>query len=429
MREHSDNTVQGVWKIVVFVLAVIFLSSCSYIPFFGKKSESKDEKKTEQVIDKKTGQPMERIDDKEAKPGDIKVIDGVEYIYARNKKFMLTPYEPELVWVRKDQYSPGIFESLTGGPSTSKKEREELEKRIARLEEELKKKGLSPHMVYPTQLMGMPGYGGYMTMVPLTFSYPSPKMKRRVIVLPMTDQTNYKSEHMGDLATKRLISKMEATGAIVCVDPATIKLNGNITDAKNLKILNEIYGIQAVIKGVISDVYTSTTRLEGKDEKETSFAISRISADVYNTETGIIMKKLSGRNPISLSREKGDLSSEKAKIRSIDFAIEVIGEDLLKSILTLDWHTRIASIEEGKIYVNAGRLSNLAKGDVLEVFSPGQDRIDEKTKAPLGKTKGTFKGEIEVVELFGVDASWAKVRKGTNFSATDIVYLKKVDQK
>jgi len=43
---------------------------------------------------------------------------------------------------------------------------------------------------------------------------------------------------------------------------------------------------------------------------------------------------------------------------------------------------------------------------------------------PLGRTKGSYKGELEIVELFGVDASWAKAKKGANFSATDLVYLK-----
>jgi hypothetical protein len=182
--------------------------------------------------------------------------------------------------------------------------------------------------------------------------------------------------------------------------------------------------VHAIIKGVLSDIYTTTSKIEGKDEKEISFAMSKIAIDIYNTETTTILKQLSGRNPVSLSRERGDLSSEKAKIKAIDFTIEVIAEDLLKAILSIDWHARIASIEEGKIYINAGRLSNLAKGDVLEVYSPGEQKIDSKTKAPLGKIKGDYKGEVEVSEVFGVDASWAKIKKGGNFSATDLVFLK-----
>jgi hypothetical protein len=112
-------------------------------------------------------------------------------------------------------------------------------------------------------------------------------------------------------------------------------------------------------------------------------------------------------------------------MKAIDLTIEVTSEDLLRAILSIDWYARVASIEQAKIYINAGRLSNLAKGDILEAYALGDEKVDSKTNTPLGRVKGAYKGELEVVELFGVDASWAKVRKGTNFAATDFVYLKK----
>ena len=408
-------------KFIVIVVA-LFLASCATNPFASKKDAGTPApgSETKQAQTQKSA----RIGEDTPKPGDIKVIDGVEYIYARNRKFMFTPYEPEYIWIRKDQYTPGPGENLlTKGPST--KEQQEMEKRLAKIEEEMKKKGLPPQMAYPSQMAYLPPGMGYMSPMPLiTFNYPSPKMKRRVVVLPVTDQTNYKDEQLGELATKRLISRLENSGTIICVDPNSLNMKGNLTDKQNLNALNETYGIQAVLKGSLADVFTSTSKIEGKDERETSFAVSKIILDLYNTDTGIVMKQLAGRNPVFLSREKGDLSSEKAKLRAVDLSIEIIADDLLKAILSLDWHARIASIEKEKIYISAGRLSGLEKGGIIEVYSPGEEVIDPRTKMPLGKTKGSYKGELEVVELFGVDASWAKIRKGTSFSATDLVYLK-----
>jgi len=399
---------------LLFIFIGVCLISCSSSP---------TKKQTKDADTKQKTQKVERIEEAEPKPGDIKVIDGVDYIYARNRRYMLNPYEPEYVWIRRDQYTPGVGESIL---SSGTKEKAEIDKRIAKLEEELKKKNIAPQMAYPAQLGMLPtGMGYFPALTMISFNYPSPKMKRRVIVLPIADQTNYKEEHLGELATRRLISRLEGTGAIVCVDPNMINLSGSLTTPESMKVLNELYGVQAIIKGVLSDIYTSSTKIEGKDDKETSFAISRISVEIYNTETGIILKQLAGRNPVFLTKEKGDLSSEKAKIKAIDLSIEVIAEDLLKAILSLDWHARIASIENGKIYINAGRLSGLEKGDTLEVYSPGEQVVDSKTQTPLGKIKGSFKGEIEVSELFGVDASWAKIKKGGNFSPTDLVYLKK----
>lgn len=407
-------------KIILIFLAVSFLSSCSYLPFVKKKDEraKPDQKKTAQKVNVEEA--------REPKPGDIKVVDGVEYIYARNRKYGFNNIEPEYMWIRKDQYSPGIIESvLSSALGTSKKERTALEERIAKLEAELKKKSTGPQMEYSPQTRTLSSGLGYMPGVtPIAFEYPSPKMKRRIVVLPAEDKTNYKSEHLGELATQRLITRLENTGAIICVDPATTNITGSLTDPANMKVLNESFGVQAVLKSVLSDVYTTTTKIEGRDENEASFAMSKLSIDVYNTDTGSMLKQLSGRNPVSLSREKGDLSPERAKIKAIDLAIEMIAEDLLRAVLSLDWHARIASINEGKVYINAGRLSGLKEGKVLEVYAAGEKIVDPKTKLSLGTTKGILKGELEVVELFGVDASWTKSKRGGGFSPTDIVYIK-----
>jgi hypothetical protein len=408
-------------KKIILIFLALSLVSCAN-PFASKKDSgggttSPDSKQAQ-------AQKTTRVGEETPQPGDIKVIDGIEYIYARNRRYMFTPYEPEYIWIRKDQYSPRMGENLLA-KEASTKEQKELEKRLAKIEEEMKKKGLPPQMAYPSQMAYLPPGMGYMTPLPLiTFNYPSPKMKRRVIVLPITDQTNYKDEQLGELATKRLISRLENSGTIICVDPNSVNLKGSLTDSQSLKVLNETYGIQAVLKGTLADVFTSTSKIEGKDDRETSFAVSKITIDIFNTDTGAMMKQLSGRNPVFLSREKGDLSSEKAKIRAVDLSIEIIADDLLKTVLSLDWHARIASIDKEKVYINAGRLSGLEKGGIIEVYSPGEEVIDPRTKMPMGRTKGGYKGELEVVELFGVDASWAKIKKGSNFSATDFVYLK-----
>ncbi len=351
---------------------------------------------------------------------------GSNIFTPRTRRYMTDPWQPEYVWVRKDQYRPGLFDSLRSRSPVPTKEEKEMEARIAKLEEDLKKRGVAPQMAYPPQMGYMPGAVGAPAPLPtLTFSYPSPKMKRRVVILPLEDQTNYKNEHLGELATQRLISKLESTGTIISVDPTTLSMKGPLTDPKNLKALSELYGVQAVVSGTLSDVYTSSSKVEGKDERETSFAVSRIVLSIYNTDTGALLRTLSGRNPVYLSREKGEMSPEKAKVRAIDLAIELIAEDVLRPILALDWHARVGSLEQDKVFLTAGRLSGLEKGDVLEVYTPGQEIFDAKTQKPLGTTKGELRGEVEVVELFGVDAASAKAISGGKFEATDLVYLKK----
>jgi hypothetical protein len=414
--------VRAMRKFLILVL-ILALASCS-LPFGKKKAAQPPEKSTK----------GERVDSgSEPKPGDIKLVDGIEYIYARNRRYNTLNSEPEYVWYRKDQYSPGLFESVKGSlgsSSTDKKERAELEKRLAKLESDAKAKGggssgQQVQVVYagqPSLLSGTSVLPG--TFAP-SFNYPSPKMKRRILILPLSDQTNYQDEHLNELATKRLINRLENSGTIICVDPQSMDIKGDPLTPQTMDKLNELYGIQAVVRGSLSDIYITTSRGDGRDEKEVSMAVSKLSLDVYNTETGNILRQISARNPFSLSRERGDMSPEKAKVKAIDLAIELLSDDLLKTILTLDWHARIASIDNEKIYINAGRLSGLGKGDILEVYSPGDQIVDKTTALPLGKIRGSYKGELEVVDVFGVDASWGKTGKTGSFTSTDLVYLKK----
>jgi len=76
-------------------------------------------------------------------PGDLKTVEGVEYIYGKNVRWPTMPGEPEYVWVRKDQYGSRAFDSLRDALA-DKKEMEELTGRIERLEREIKRLDNAP---------------------------------------------------------------------------------------------------------------------------------------------------------------------------------------------------------------------------------------------------------------------------------------------
>ncbi len=403
---------------LLVLLIVLVLVSCSWP--FGKKTQNAP-------VTSEKGELVGQSD--KPKPGDVRLVDGKEYIYAGNRKFGISPEEPQYKWVPKDEYAPGVFDSVagrvTGQSAADKKERAELQQRMAKLESDLNQKKNGPQATANSATGAPPPSTrlvGYIQAPAI--AYPSPKMKRRVLVLPLADTTNYKEEHLDEMTTKKLIGRLENSGAIIVVDSHTLNLSSDPSSPEVMKTLNELYGIQAVIKGTLSDVYATTSKIEGGSDKEVSFALAKISLDIYDTETGKVLRQMSARNPFFLSRENGDMSSEKAKIKAVDLAIELIADDLLSKLLSLDWHARIASVETDKVFLNAGRLSGLQKGDILEVYSPGAQIVDKTTSLPLGKTKGIYKGDVEVVEVFGVDASWAKITKAASFAPTDLVYLK-----
>lgn len=401
---------------ILILIAFLFLS-CSSMPFTKNKTGS-EAGNTGRVDERSKTKKVDiggQAEVSAPKPGDVKVIDGVEYIYVSNRRYMLTPYEPEYVWERKDQHVPRFGENIFSDRS-SEKEREQLENRISKLEESLKERGTTaPQTAYPLQGAPLPSPGtGTISMPASPITYPSPKMKRRVVVLPMADETHYKEGYSGEAAAGILKSKLEGANGVICVDPGVLNLKGDLTDPGNMTILNEVYGVQAVIKGTLSETAVNP-----------SSVVFNVIILAYDTETGTVIRQISANNVASFPKGSGDLKPGDTDVKSMDASMALIAADLFRSLRAIEWHTRIASVENGKVYINAGRLSGLENGTTLEVYSPGAQIMDAKTKTPLGKTKGTYKGELKVSDLFGVDASCATPTRGGNFSTSDLIYLKK----
>ena len=70
--------------------------------------------------------------------GDVCVIDGTEYVYGKNAKYMQSAAEPVYVWVPRHFYNPSMIDTLpgrVGRPVKPSKELAELQQRLAKLEQ------------------------------------------------------------------------------------------------------------------------------------------------------------------------------------------------------------------------------------------------------------------------------------------------------
>ena len=124
---------KGLLRLLV-ILASLFLVSCSN-PSLMKKNVTDDSQKKPETAQKAR--------EAEPRPGDTRVIDGVEYVYGKNVRYMASPGEPEYAWMRRDQYSADALDSSRARTAMPGKEQKELEERIARLEEGLRTGGAS----------------------------------------------------------------------------------------------------------------------------------------------------------------------------------------------------------------------------------------------------------------------------------------------
>jgi len=250
----------------------------------------------------------------------------------------------------------------------------------------------------------------------------TPELKKKVVITHFDDQTPYASEMFGDWVSEKLIKEVNRRSQrILFVDHEMVRefleqrgiALSDLETPKVLHLLNEVFGIHALIAGQLTGPYVFTTKGEN-DQEGTSSAIIRIEMKLINTLSGRTLKTLSANNPIIATKERGSFSEEKAKVKAIDITITDLSRSLSKELDNVDWFCRIAKVEGEEVYINAGRLTGLKVGDVMEVFGPGGYEERKEIKA-----------KIQISACFGIDASMGRLVYGERPDVNDILKLAK----
>jgi hypothetical protein len=257
----------------------------------------------------------------------------------------------------------------------------------------------------------------------LAVSKPAPsRLKKKVLITYFDDRTAEGEEVFGDWVVEKLMKEVNRrTLQVLFVDYQMVKefyeKRGvelkDLEKSKDLSSLNEVFGAHALVAGELSGPYVFTTKTT-KEQEATASAIIKIDMRLMDTFTGKILKTLSANNPIVAAKEKGSFSEEKAKIKAIDVTLANLGRALAKELDGMDWFCRIAKVEGEEVYLNAGRLTGIRVGDVMEVSRPG--RSGEQAEV---------KGKIRISAFLGIDASMGRLIQGENPDVNDILKLAK----
>jgi hypothetical protein len=127
------------------LLCGLFLVSCTSLhnwAFGGPEDEAKEAAK-----EKRAQGPKE---------GDRKVVGGVEYVYTKNNRYMSEPNQPMYIWVKKEDYLQSRDDAMRERLAAERKERDELRKRLARLEQEVNEGAPPPETEEAPVLPGQP---------------------------------------------------------------------------------------------------------------------------------------------------------------------------------------------------------------------------------------------------------------------------------
>ena len=252
----------------------------------------------------------------------------------------------------------------------------------------------------------------------------SPGLKKKVVVTYFDDRILPGDETLGDWISEKLIREVDRRSSkVFFVDYQMIKeflrsrgISLEDLETPNvLRLLNEVFGIQALVIGHLAGPYTFITK-GNKDREETALAIIKIEVKVIETLTGKNVKHLEASNPVLATKMQGSFSEEKAKVKAIDVTLSNLIGPLSRELDGLDWFCRIAKVDGEEVYLNAGKLTGIKVGDVMEVFRP----------AKMGE-RGEIVGKIRISTCFGIDASMGSLIQGKGPEVDDILRLAKLE--
>jgi hypothetical protein len=254
------------------------------------------------------------------------------------------------------------------------------------------------------------------------------ELRRKIIIAPFEE--GEPSENWGEMVAARLRDSLEnRTDRILCFDDRIIadylKRRGidsvRLDDPVVLRIASTVFGVHVLLYGTLSGPYVAASTGKGSDGEDKALAIVRIQVKLVETATGRVMKAFEERNPIFATEERGEFSRDKTKLNAIQLAIEELTGKILTEINQMGWYTRIVKIDGDRVYLNAGRITGLKVGDLMDVYEVRVSKKEGKVGISLDPFGGKRKGQVRVSQLFGTDAAMARITNGGNFALSDVV--------
>jgi len=366
--------------ILIFVLLLVF--ACSTPSWFPIKKGTPYKAKMKELLDK-----------------EVIIIDKEEYVKVLNPRASEGKDQPKYLYVPVNEYL-SKRDTFTTPPMRMEEVKKESPATSIKQSPSLEEEAL---IVSPSKRT-LPG------------------LKKKVVITYFDDRTTGGEEMFGDWVAEKLMKEVtRRTLQVLFTDYQMAKefleKKGfdlkDIETPKAIQLLNEVFGVHALVVGQLSGPYVFTTKTT-KDQEGMASAIIKIDMRLVDTFSGKTLKNLSASNPIIATKEKGSFSEEKAKVKAIDLTIADLGRSLARELDSIDWFCRIAKVEGEEVYINAGRLTGLKVGDVMEVFRPGGSG-----------ERGEVKGKIQISAFFGIDASMGRLIQGKNPDVNDILKLAK----
>ncbi len=339
------------------------------------------------------------------KEQEIVTENGKDYVKVPNPLYTIWQGQPEYVYVPKSQYRPLLGERVVGEDVRIKTKF--LERKIARLESELKSGNY------------LGGAGG--------IAIPANRiMKKRVVLLPVGDHTDSMNIEKKDFFRNSLSNSLSQTKRVMIEGSTVLKTYENQKWWSKTAINEDLLAQAGAALGVQAFVKIKITRLEIIHQLDANKEDYKATVSLLLT----LYDGLSGRNiyavtiNVSPSEIKSCQTPAEAEENVLKTAAMEVSQAVLPQLSKLEWFTHIVRVDKKMVFIQGGRDDGLYVGDLLNVYDkPGKEIFNQLTGEFLGREPGKFKGRLQVVEFFGVNAAIAKPVLGETFKAGDFVKL------
>jgi len=240
--------------------------------------------------------------------------------------------------------------------------------------------------------------------------------KKKLAIAKFENATRFGKRRLGENMTTVLTTELSKTQRFILLERADVDkildqlalAQSGITEGtlEQIQLLDADY----ILTGAVTH-YAVTTTGSSNLFTQTKTQRAEVGADVriIDVRTGEILLSESGKGNTEKEFDKvlgmGEDGGYDESLEMEAFRIAVI--DLTENIITTvdnsPWMCDVVKISESKLYIDAGRKSNLSLGTVLDIFKKGE-MITNLSGQPIGfEEKKVGKGTVS--DFFGNDGA------------------------
>jgi len=279
----------------------------------------------------------------------------------------------------------------------------------------------------------------------VTTTAPTPSGTATVVTLDIQQPTDF-GTGLSDMLTTALVASkrfvvLERLHLEELQKEKAVSQGSDVDPSTAIKA-GKLFGAQVFIRGAVTEFsvkrsgsgvgLSSDTITFGSSSAQATIAIDLKIVDIT---TGQILDSVRAEGKATSKAQSLQLTVSKIKLGESSFDNSPLGLAVRNAITDgvrkiceksekLPWEAKVAAVADADdgtaIYVNMGKDSGLAAGDILEVTRPGKEIIDPDTKLVLGRTKGKKIGRCKITEV-QQKLTIAVPMDGTGFQQEDIV--------